>query len=226
MAAIKRLNFGFPEQSDDTFNRWLCDQGLQPPDANRDEPNTREILSNAPASVKLPSIAPPPIPCAEVAQAERKSSAEALESEPAGSGHARSKYVVFAHRACVRSFKLLDGSNVPRILGDIRGRFRVWTATSGAHRQDKMSLDYRLRESTELKEMVIDLLEALNSALQEGELCKEEARVLANPPLTSHSYTLGRRQFGRYGAIPGLLGRGRTTRWTDKGAICVPEVQR
>lgn len=46
--------------------------------------------------------------------------------------------------------------------------FRIWTEDVGAHRTGLFSLDRRLREVIDVKEMVIALLSDLNEALQEG----------------------------------------------------------
>ena len=48
------------------------------------------------------------------------------------------------------------------------GRFRVWAQNVGAHRSDRLSLDYRLREATRMKHLVIELLKDLITALQDG----------------------------------------------------------
>ena len=49
------------------------------------------------------------------------------------------------------------------------GRLRVWAGNTAAHRRGRVSLDYRLREATHMRQRAIDLLDDLNSSLQEGE---------------------------------------------------------
>lgn len=49
-------------------------------------------------------------------------------------------------------------------------RFQMWAGNSGAHRNGKMSLDYRLREALHMQEQVIELLESLDISLREGKL--------------------------------------------------------
>lgn len=46
--------------------------------------------------------------------------------------------------------------------------FRIWAEDVGAHQTGLVSLDRRLREATDVKEMVIELLSDLNEALQGG----------------------------------------------------------
>jgi hypothetical protein len=48
------------------------------------------------------------------------------------------------------------------------GRFIVWAENAGAHRSGRVSLDYRLREASNVKGMVIKLLEDLTSDLRDG----------------------------------------------------------
>jgi hypothetical protein len=53
-------------------------------------------------------------------------------------------------------------------LKDERGRLRVWAANSGAHREGRVSLDHKLRYSTHIHKKITDLLQELNTALQDG----------------------------------------------------------
>ncbi|KAF8539019.1 hypothetical protein BDD12DRAFT_116666 [Trichophaea hybrida] len=78
---------------------------------------------------------------------------------------------------CVESFKrllrLLGDSELELVtslkaLQDELGRFRVWGENSGAHRKGRVSLDHRLREATNVKEMVLELLLDLDSDLNEA----------------------------------------------------------
>lgn len=48
------------------------------------------------------------------------------------------------------------------------GRFRVWAANLGAHRTGKSSLDYRLRDASNIRTQVINLLKDLLECLQAG----------------------------------------------------------
>ncbi|KAF8244040.1 hypothetical protein K440DRAFT_663731 [Wilcoxina mikolae CBS 423.85] len=78
---------------------------------------------------------------------------------------------------CRRSFsKLLtmcrseDNSDLTVVskLADDSGRFRIWAESAGAHRKGSVSLEYRLREASKVKQVVIKLLEDLRTALQEA----------------------------------------------------------
>jgi len=173
IAAVERLNSILPKPSDDAFDRWLCEILLQ---HSSDFESLTLVAPDLPdwetlsiASEPEP-IAPSQGPAAGITREARTSGSEASETLPTGSDDARPKWISLAHQACARSIKRLDESEIPQILRDNIGRFRVWTANSGAHRLDKLSLDHRLRESIKLKKTVIDLLVDLNSALQEGEL--------------------------------------------------------
>ena len=56
-------------------------------------------------------------------------------------------------------------------LADQRGRFRVWAENVGAHRADKASLHYRLREAPHIRSYVLELLQNLQQLLAEGTIC-------------------------------------------------------
>ena len=49
------------------------------------------------------------------------------------------------------------------------GRFRVWAGNAGAHRNGRVSLDYRLREASHIHEELSKLLGELNMTLEKGE---------------------------------------------------------
>lgn len=77
---------------------------------------------------------------------------------------------------CRRSFSKLfnicqleDNSDLTVVskLGDDSGRFRIWAEIAGAHRKGRVSLEYRLREASKVKQ-VIKLLEDLRTYLHEG----------------------------------------------------------
>ncbi|KAI5785804.1 hypothetical protein EDC01DRAFT_661502 [Geopyxis carbonaria] len=80
--------------------------------------------------------------------------------------------------SCIRSFETLcktirdPGTENNLILQlpisaveDEIGRLRVWAENLGAHRSGRMSLDYRLREASSVKQEVLDLLEELHSSI-------------------------------------------------------------
>ncbi|KAH7385867.1 hypothetical protein BKA66DRAFT_582499 [Pyrenochaeta sp. MPI-SDFR-AT-0127] len=56
----------------------------------------------------------------------------------------------------------------PGIINDELGRFRLWSGNIGAHRKGKSSLDYRLREASHIRDRVLQLLQSLESVLQEA----------------------------------------------------------
>ncbi len=58
-------------------------------------------------------------------------------------------------------------STIP-ILDDQRGRFRAWAVNVGAHRDDSLSLDHKLREAPHIRQKVLGLLGELETDLQEG----------------------------------------------------------
>ncbi|KAF8244014.1 hypothetical protein K440DRAFT_610832 [Wilcoxina mikolae CBS 423.85] len=77
---------------------------------------------------------------------------------------------------CVESFSRLlellgdNGSETANLkpLEDEFGRFRVWGENSGSHRKGRASLDHRLREASNVKQTVLELLEDLDSDLNEA----------------------------------------------------------
>ena len=79
------------------------------------------------------------------------------------------------YQSCLESFtgllRLLRKSEPRSVVPFVNqlGRFNVWVENAGAHRSGRVSLDYRLREASEIKEMVIELLDNLNCDLQDGE---------------------------------------------------------
>jgi hypothetical protein len=80
------------------------------------------------------------------------------------------------YRECMDSFRQLlslqrdNGSDATSLhaLEDEFGRFRVWGENSGSLRKGRASLDHRLREASNVKGMVLELLGNLNSDLNEG----------------------------------------------------------
>ena len=53
---------------------------------------------------------------------------------------------------------------------DSRGRFKIWCGNLGAHKNDKSSLDHRLREARQKKQSVVELMKDLTSLLSNGRL--------------------------------------------------------
>lgn len=47
-------------------------------------------------------------------------------------------------------------------------RFRLWVGNIGAHRKDRGSLDFRLRDAPLIQSNVLDILSALSSRMEEG----------------------------------------------------------
>ena len=76
------------------------------------------------------------------------------------------------YERCRNSFNLLleniDDQAIAQKLFNEFGRLRVWAGNSGAHRTGRVSLDYRLREASHLREELIKLLGELNEDLEEG----------------------------------------------------------
>jgi hypothetical protein len=85
------------------------------------------------------------------------------------------------YNACIQSFThlgrslqsadymLADQLSLPTLLDEL-GRFKAWAGNFGAHRSGRVSLDHRLREASHVREKVIELLEDLNRALEEGKM--------------------------------------------------------
>lgn len=82
--------------------------------------------------------------------------------------------------SCLKAFSELcaglqgsDRANSYQIrLSDVKdelGRFGIWSGDIGAHRTDRSSLSYRLRDASHLKVVVIGLLADLEEALRDGE---------------------------------------------------------
>jgi len=78
---------------------------------------------------------------------------------------------------CISSFThlyhLVEASSPPRsnLLPNVAedlGRFRVWAGNIGAHRTGRVSLDYRLREASQMHAQVTKLLTDLSTDLEKG----------------------------------------------------------
>jgi len=51
-------------------------------------------------------------------------------------------------------------------------RFKKWAQNAGAHRSDRVSLEYRLREASKLKDEVMNIMGELKDTLSEGTLTR------------------------------------------------------
>jgi hypothetical protein len=69
------------------------------------------------------------------------------------------------------NFEIYGGSGtdpgVSLILEDASARFNIWKNNIGAHRKGQASLDYRLRDASNLHKTVVDLLQEISSALRD-----------------------------------------------------------
>ena len=86
-------------------------------------------------------------------------------------------------RQCLARFKDLEEKNAQRPdLEDEHGRFRIWAGNVSAHRAGgRRSLEYRLRDSSNLQSMVVTLLQDLLQALEDlGKVLKDGARSSLN----------------------------------------------
>ena len=72
-------------------------------------------------------------------------------------------------RQCLAKFKDLEENGAQRRdLEDEHGRFRIWAGNVSAHRAGgRRSLEYRLRDSSNLQSMVVTLLQDLLQALED-----------------------------------------------------------
>lgn len=58
------------------------------------------------------------------------------------------------------------------LIEDSFGRFRIWTGTTGAHREGLRSLDHRLRDRSHIRLPAVDLLEDLSQSLSDGKFVR------------------------------------------------------
>lgn len=80
------------------------------------------------------------------------------------------KKIAPAVRDCLASFQAIleqVGEIERTTIEDEYGRFRVWSGNISAHRTGRRSLEYRLRDSSNLQATVTGLLEDLQDALQQ-----------------------------------------------------------
>ncbi|KAL8889951.1 MAG: hypothetical protein Q9192_005940 [Flavoplaca navasiana] len=79
-----------------------------------------------------------------------------------------------AFNAFVEDLQALNGKNPANFLlinawQDELGRLRIWAANVGAHQTNQLSLDYRLRDSSHIREQIVNLLDKLMKRLDEAE---------------------------------------------------------
>ena len=78
-----------------------------------------------------------------------------------------------AFNAFVEDLQALNGKNPASFLlinawQDELGRLRIWAANVGAHQTNQSSLDYRLRDSSHIREQIVKLLDELMKRLHEA----------------------------------------------------------
>lgn len=86
-------------------------------------------------------------------------------------------------RDCLNAFKQLlesDGGGASDRLQDELGRFRIWASNISAHSTGQRSLEYRLRDSSELKEAVVRFLSELLQLLRNRKHMSEGTLFLLN----------------------------------------------
>lgn len=82
-------------------------------------------------------------------------------------------------RSCLDDFRELSQNTLSPSIDDIGGisasevsdatdRFRIWAGNIGAHRKDRGSLDYRLRDASHIQSGVLDLLNSLANKMEKG----------------------------------------------------------
>ncbi|KAL8676616.1 MAG: hypothetical protein Q9186_006886 [Xanthomendoza sp. 1 TL-2023] len=82
------------------------------------------------------------------------------------------------HDACYAAFSTLfdtlahgnkyEDELSQEVVADLFGRFNIWAGNIGAGQQGQASLDYRLREASEIKHEIVQLLQCLKHSLQEA----------------------------------------------------------
>ncbi|KAJ5494666.1 Serine/threonine-specific protein phosphatase/bis(5-nucleosyl)-tetraphosphatase [Penicillium fimorum] len=89
------------------------------------------------------------------------------------------KTIADAARLCLTSFQqcIQQAAYIsPRVISlveDQMARFSLWTANIGVFAPGRASLDHRLREALEVREVIADLFEALYDRIQESSSCLE-----------------------------------------------------
>ncbi|KAK8257551.1 hypothetical protein IWZ00DRAFT_484614 [Phyllosticta capitalensis] len=82
-------------------------------------------------------------------------------------------------RSCLDGFRELSQNTLSPSIDDIGGisasevsdatdRFRIWVGNIGAHRKDRGSLDYRLRDASHIQSGVLDLLNSLANKMEKA----------------------------------------------------------
>ena len=93
---------------------------------------------------------------------------------------------------CFGGFQLLsadvdshEDATPPRPdVGSQLARFQVWAGNIGAHQTGESSLEYRLRDSSRLKNQVVKLLNELHKSLEEG----KDTKILSTAVYWSMNY--------------------------------------
>lgn len=96
--------------------------------------------------------------------------------------------IAACYQSCIRGFlclknilctppakAMMSAEQLQRIQVTLReqvGRFKLWAGNAGAHRRGKTSLDYRMREALHIHRQVVQLLEDMEHALEEGQATK------------------------------------------------------
>lgn len=84
--------------------------------------------------------------------------------------------IAFRSTDCLRHFEylveyaqLLEGQSLLPVstIGDELGRFKIWASNMGALQKDSKSLDYRLREASQIRDLVVKILKDLEFSLRE-----------------------------------------------------------
>lgn len=65
-----------------------------------------------------------------------------------------------------------------RKLKNAQSRFKVWSGNIGAHRSGRSSLEYRLRDASNIREHVVELLEGLRQSLEDGRSTNPVVHIL------------------------------------------------
>lgn len=83
--------------------------------------------------------------------------------------------IEIAYKKCENMFTTLYDRSIASFKGDYgvslkreATRFTKWAQNVGAHRSDRMSLEYRLRNASSIKQEVLDLIQDLSRALCES----------------------------------------------------------
>lgn len=150
VTTLEQWNESLSSPSDTALSRWLHTLSQHLPSDFDSLPlatprkDTLSTPSNNESHSLVPSEGSEIIPIPPKAKGKVQSlSANALDVVAATKVPSPTKWIILAHRSCERYLRrlseLLDQSEIPQTLRDDIGRFRVWTANSGAHRRDRVS---------------------------------------------------------------------------------------